>query len=94
MQTFAARNNARLVLLNRRDFPGSDPHTEAERTQLAAARATSGEEALSILESYMHDRACEVFDFLGAFVKQEQILQPERVLAVSSFARGHLPRCG
>jgi hypothetical protein len=73
MRPFATQNNARLVIINRRDFPGSEPYTEAERAQLVSARTAPEDEAVALLESYMCDRAREIFDFLGAFIKQEQV---------------------
>lgn len=65
--------NIRIVLVNRRDYPGSDPYTDVERSQLAAAATASEAEALRIVEDYMRDRARELFDFLAAYVKQEHI---------------------
>jgi hypothetical protein len=65
--------NIRIVLVNRRDYPGSDPYTDVERNQLAAAATASEAEALKIVEDYMRDRARELFDFLAAYVKQEYI---------------------
>jgi hypothetical protein len=78
LQPFAAQYNARLVLVNRRDFPGSEPYTDTERAQLAAADKASEPEAVSLLEGYMRDRAYEVFDFLCAFVKQEHIPKAQK----------------
>lgn len=91
MRPFATQNNARLVLINRRDFPGSEPYTDAERAQLASARTAPEAEAVALLERYMCDRAREIFDFLGALIKQEQ-LPPARghsggiILCTWSFA--------
>jgi hypothetical protein len=73
LQPFAAQYNTRLILVNRRDYPGSEPYTDTERAQLAAAKTAPDAEAVSLFEDYMRDRAHEVFDFLGAFVKQECI---------------------
>lgn len=73
MEPFAAQNNARLILINRRDFPGSEPYTDSERAKLALAQAAPEEEAVALLESYMRDQAREIFDFLGAFIEQEKI---------------------
>jgi hypothetical protein len=73
MREFAAPNNARLVLISLRGYPGSDPYTDSERAQLASARTAAGEEAVMLLQSFMRDRAREVFDFLGAFIQQEQV---------------------
>jgi hypothetical protein len=73
MEPFAAQNNARLILINRRDFPGSEPYTDSERAKLTLAQAAPEEKAVAFLESYMRDRAREIFDFLGAFIEQEKI---------------------
>lgn len=59
------------MLINRRDFPGSEPYTDEERSQLASAQESPDGQA--ILGSFMRDRARELYEFLGAFVAQEGI---------------------
>lgn len=73
MEPFAAQNNARLILINQRNFPGSEPYTNSERAKLALAQAAPKEEAVALLKSYMRNQAREIFNFLGAFIKQEKI---------------------
>lgn len=68
---FAAKYDARLVFVNRRDFPGSDPYTEAEYRQLEAAQ--SPVDGRSVLQAFMKERAREVYDFLAEYVIQEGI---------------------
>ena len=71
---FAAKHDTRLVLINRRDFPGSDPYSEDDRRRIAAVQAAP--DGLAIIQSFMDDRARELHDFLVAFVKQEAIPRP------------------
>jgi hypothetical protein len=54
----------RVVLVQRRDFPGSDPLSDEERAQL---------DGTEHLEEYMTQRAKDVHDFLSAFVVQNSI---------------------
>ncbi|KAB5575365.1 Alpha/Beta hydrolase protein [Coniochaeta sp. 2T2.1] len=66
---FAAKYQVRLVLVNRRDFPGSDPYSLEERAQFSG----TAEEAPSRLAEFMCDRAHDVYDFLTTFIQQKSI---------------------
>ena len=71
LEPLAAQNNARLVLINRRDYPGSDPYTEEEHATLASLQSTPN--ALDLMQQFMADRARELYDFLTKFIAQEDI---------------------
>lgn len=71
LHPFAAKNNARLVFVNRRDFPGSDPYDEHDRLQLSAG--STSPEAQSIMVAFMKERARELWDFMVKFVAKEDI---------------------
>ncbi|EIM81567.1 uncharacterized protein STEHIDRAFT_161746 [Stereum hirsutum FP-91666 SS1] len=69
---FASQSNARIVLVNRRDYPGSTPYSDAEQQLLASCLSDTAEAAKNI-RSYMKDRACELYDFLCEFAMSENI---------------------
>ena len=68
---FAAEHDTRLVLVNRRDFPGSDPYDDDDRHRIAAI--SDAPDGMKPLQSFMSERARELYDFLAAYVKQENI---------------------
>ncbi|KAI0365121.1 alpha/beta-hydrolase [Pilatotrama ljubarskyi] len=72
---FAKPHNARVVLVNRRDYPGSDPYTPEELATPARLATTPdvSPETAAEAEAFMRDRAREVFDFLTDFVRRERI---------------------
>ncbi len=80
----AERYNTRLVLLNRRDYPGSTPYTDEERAMVARLAPESDEATLSQarehFDRFLRDRAREVFDFLEDLVRRDNIppAQPDR----------------
>jgi hypothetical protein len=51
MRPFATPNSVRLVLVNRRDFPWSEPYTEAEHVQLVSARVAPEGEEVALFET-------------------------------------------
>ncbi len=67
----------RLLLVNRRDYPGSIPYTEEELEVLPASASTADGDHLSAIRlnllSYMRARAREVYDFLEELVHHDQV---------------------
>lgn len=80
----AAESNARIVLMNRRDYPNSAPYTEEERRLLLSAQGSTPEAAAGLKE-YMKARARELYDFLVKFVTDEDIAVNSLLLAGWSF---------
>ncbi|KAI0355227.1 alpha/beta-hydrolase [Trametes cingulata] len=75
---FAKQHNARVVLVNRRDYPGSDPYTPKELATAARLATTpDSPESAEEAEAFMRDRAREVYDFLADFVRRERIPRPQ-----------------
>ncbi|KAI0776700.1 Alpha/Beta hydrolase protein [Trametes elegans] len=78
----AHTHNARILLVNRRGYPGSEPYTEAERALLASASAQGDTvEAATALESltrFMRERAREVYDLLVELVKEGNVAAANR----------------
>ncbi|GJE93983.1 hypothetical protein PsYK624_101500 [Phanerochaete sordida] len=72
LEPLAAQYNARLVLINRRDFPGSDPYDDDERAELERM-ANDPPGAQEIIQRFMTRRARELYDFLVKFISQEDI---------------------
>ncbi|KAI0669370.1 Alpha/Beta hydrolase protein [Trametes maxima] len=74
----AKHSNARVVLLNRRDYPGSDPYTSEDLARLAhLASAPRSEESDADAVSFQGARAREVFDYLEDFVRRERVPRAE-----------------
>ena len=67
MLSFAAQNTLRVVLVNRRDYPGSTPISDEE---LATIGKGSTPEAQS---AFMTSRGLEIVEFLAWFVKSQDI---------------------
>ncbi|EIM81598.1 alpha/beta-hydrolase [Stereum hirsutum FP-91666 SS1] len=80
----AAESNARIVLVNRRDYPDSAPYTEEEHRLLISARGSTPEAAADLKE-YIKARARELYNFLSKFVTDEDIAVDSLVLAGWSF---------
>ncbi|KAI0354370.1 hypothetical protein OH77DRAFT_1405139 [Trametes cingulata] len=82
----AKQHNARIILVNRRDYPGTRPYSEEERALLpvlspegGAADAAEMAEAKEKLLTFMKGRAREVYDLLVELVTNEDLppAQPE-----------------
>jgi len=71
---FANEHHVRIVLVNRRDYPGATATTEEDLTRLKAASAATPE-AAGILRAYIKDRAREVYALLESFIVTEGISQ-------------------
>ncbi|THH15943.1 hypothetical protein EW146_g4608 [Bondarzewia mesenterica] len=64
--------NSRVVLVNRRDYPGAIPFDEEELRRLNSVIPATPDAAANI-KMYMKDRARELYGFLEDFVKTEEI---------------------
>ncbi|OCB85145.1 hypothetical protein A7U60_g7771 [Sanghuangporus baumii] len=71
--------NTRIVLVNRRDYPGSKPFDHEELRPISSIDAI-GADALSVLNTYMKERARELYDFLELFVQKEKIPKDGRLI--------------
>ncbi|KAI0755806.1 hypothetical protein C8Q74DRAFT_1305448 [Fomes fomentarius] len=70
----APQHNARIVLLNRRDYRGATPYAPDELAVLQAATVAEDTHHLqATLRAFMAARAREVYDFLGWFVGEHHI---------------------
>ncbi|RDX41295.1 hypothetical protein OH76DRAFT_1412218 [Lentinus brumalis] len=71
----AAGQNARVIALNRRDYPGSEPYSDDERAILARLATASPDSPAAKAEAreFMRERAREVFDYLVDLVERERI---------------------
>ncbi|KAF8265653.1 alpha/beta-hydrolase [Lactarius quietus] len=81
----AGKLGARVVAINRRDYPGSEPFNEEDRALLlstAQSNPTSSENA----DRYMKARAGELYDFLSQLVKSEEL--PVKSVIVAGWSLG------
>ena len=80
----AHAHNARVVLVNRRDYPGATPYTEDEFAVLKEAsellKSDCAPAAREKLAPFMRARAREVYDLLERFVAEHDVppAQPEK----------------
>ncbi|KAI0700198.1 alpha/beta-hydrolase [Cytidiella melzeri] len=84
---FVDKYHCRLVLINRRDYPGSSPLTEDQRRLLnASAQPGVGtSEAVSDLLRYSKTHALDLHDFLCTFIQDEGIAAKSVILVGWSF---------
>ncbi|KAI0355228.1 hypothetical protein OH77DRAFT_1437142 [Trametes cingulata] len=75
---FAKQLNVRIVLVNRRDYPGSRPYTPEERAALARlASADPSPEAAADTAAFVKQHARDIYDFLADFVQHERVPAPQ-----------------
>ncbi|KAI0091390.1 hypothetical protein BDY19DRAFT_983760 [Irpex rosettiformis] len=94
MIPFANTHKTRLVLVNRRDYPGAVPYTASERAALHASQNpdTTPAGALTTLLSYAQTRALEFHDFLRSFAIEEELSEKTVILAYPPYhALGYPP---
>ncbi|OSD03769.1 hypothetical protein PYCCODRAFT_1434156 [Trametes coccinea BRFM310] len=79
----AEKYNVRIILLNRRDYPGSKPLTDAEHALLPSTALESTDDAAQLattlenMETFMRDRARELYDFFVHLVEDGNIPAPD-----------------
>ncbi|KAI0365122.1 hypothetical protein BV20DRAFT_776935 [Pilatotrama ljubarskyi] len=74
--------NTRIVLVNRRDYPGSSPYTPDERANLARlASSSASPEGAEETASFIKQHARDIYDFLADFVKRQRIPAPQGHIA-------------
>ncbi|PWI76041.1 hypothetical protein PCL_03235 [Purpureocillium lilacinum] len=91
MKPFAVKHNPRLVLVYRRDHPGSAPYTEVELALLRHMDGLSPQEACSPLDAFMRDRALELYEFVCAWAHQAGIpsaSEPTDGIVLASWSMG------
>lgn len=72
MLPLAESHNSRIVLVNRRDYPGAIPYSDEEMHLLSSTMLDTPEAAANI-KLFAEARAREVYDFLVHLVKTENI---------------------
>ena len=80
MIPFTDKYNARIVLVNRRDYPGSQPYSEDELALLkpVVEGESAEEKTQENLWAYMRDRASELCALLAILAKEGKILPYDR----------------
>ncbi|KAF8265648.1 alpha/beta-hydrolase [Lactarius quietus] len=81
----AGKLGARVVAINRRDYPGSEPFNEEDRTLLLST-TQSNPAASENADRYMRARAGELYDFLSKLVKSEEL--PVKSVIVAGWSLG------
>ncbi|KAI0635826.1 hypothetical protein C8Q77DRAFT_1099815 [Trametes polyzona] len=80
----AGAHNARVVLVNRRDYPGAEPFTKEDRALLPTLSADEWKDAVLVaaakekLLKFMEARARELYDFLIELVETGGVSRPNR----------------
>ncbi|KAI0766173.1 hypothetical protein BD413DRAFT_636601 [Trametes elegans] len=73
---YSARYNSRIILVNRRDYPGTTPYSSSERALLPSvhmeprANEEQAKMASQMLEAFMKERARELYDFLQVLIRE------------------------
>ncbi|KAI0258413.1 alpha/beta-hydrolase [Gloeopeniophorella convolvens] len=87
----AEKSSTRLVLINRRDYPGSAPFGDTERTELfKAVESDPTPQSTEMTKDYMKDRTKELFNCLYDFVKEEDIPDKSLILVGASLGAAWL----
>ncbi|KAH9856243.1 hypothetical protein C2E23DRAFT_772694 [Lenzites betulinus] len=74
----AVTYNVRIILLNRRDYPGADAYTAAERTLVTLSPEAKDDAAEAAVakksgETFLRERGRELHDFLVELVRNEVV---------------------
>ncbi|TFY75573.1 hypothetical protein EWM64_g8439 [Hericium alpestre] len=69
MMAFAAPNRLRIVVVNRRNYPGSTPHTEDELVAIAKGSSLESQSA------FIARQGLEIAEFLSWFIETQDIPQ-------------------
>ena len=72
MAEYADKYNSRLILVNRRGYPGSDPFTDEERN-LLFSKGKPYDVVNANMQIWMSHRAVEIYDFLSLLIQNENI---------------------
>ncbi|KAI0272308.1 alpha/beta-hydrolase [Gloeopeniophorella convolvens] len=72
MFPFANKTGSRVVIINRRGYPGSEPFADEDRALLASSMEDTSE-GLKCADEFMKQRAEELHDFLVELVKSESL---------------------
>lgn len=76
----AGNLGARVVAINRRDYPGSEPFSEEDRALLLSTTHNTPAASESA-DRFMKARAGELYDFLSQLVKSEELLVNSIIVA-------------
>ncbi|CDO76397.1 hypothetical protein BN946_scf184937.g11 [Trametes cinnabarina] len=74
MIPFAENYNTRIMLLNRRDYPGARPYTAQELALVKPVKDDADGQAIERAWQFMRDRAAELYEWLARAVKEGKIL--------------------
>ena len=74
----AHAHNTRIILINRRDYPGTTPYTDEERAALLSCRDVPADDSQAAdrrekLLEFLQHRAWEILEFLIHLVKNDHI---------------------
>lgn len=80
----ASTHGIRIVLVNRRDYPGSSPFTDEQRRRLHRPLSDGGDSQADI-ELYMKEQAQDLYEFMGTFVREENLAPRSMIIGGWSF---------
>ncbi|TCD66600.1 hypothetical protein EIP91_001157 [Steccherinum ochraceum] len=73
MLQYAAKHNVRIVLVNRRGYPGAAQYTEEELAQLKTGNSGPSPEAANAVRDHLKDRVKEIYELLETFIMKKNI---------------------
>ena len=76
----------RIVLVNRRDYPGATVYDEAEMAQLRAATSNT-QEGADLMRAWFRGRSLELYNFLEDYIQREKVTK-EGGLIIAGWSLG------
>ena len=86
----AAKSNCRLILINRRGYPGSTPLSAEQLSDLGRCISDTSSESLNYVKDFCQERGREVYDFLTDLVCSDESITPEGGLSVAGWSFGSI----
>ncbi|EIM89469.1 alpha/beta-hydrolase [Stereum hirsutum FP-91666 SS1] len=80
----ASSYGIRIILLNRRDYPGSSPLTDDQHSRLHQSLSDDDDSRANI-QQHMNEQAKELYDFLEAFAREEKLAPRSMIVGGWSF---------
>jgi hypothetical protein len=79
------QNNTRLLLINRRDYPGSEPYSAAELKDLATTTSDNTSSVLRV-DEFVKERVEEIVECLSLLIAERDI--PKKSILVTGWSIG------
>lgn len=85
---FAPRHNCRLILVNRRGYPGATPFSAEELRDLGRYSSDDSPASHEGFRAFCRERGREVYDFLAELVSSDQSITTEGGVSIAGWSSG------